>query len=107
MHEAELLHTPRCIPNLENIPSSLKSGNRIRTYDPKTDLEVSKNFKPIRAADTLPTDITLRGRLDESSIPALRVMSSHLKLRGSAATEPKNAKIHERDGPENQKSFTF
>ena len=106
-HEPELLHTLRYIPNLENISSSLKSDNRIRTYDPKTTLEASKSFNPNRAANTPPTDITLRGVLDKSSIPALRVMSNHLKLRGSAAPEPKNAKNHARNGPENRKFFIF
>ncbi len=107
MYAPELLHALRYIPNLENIPSSLKSDNRIRTYDPKTDVHATKSFYSIRAADTLPTDITLRGKLDKSSIPALRIISSHLKLRGSAATEPKNTKSHERNGPENRKSFIF
>ena len=47
-------------------------------------------FNPIGAADHPPTDITLRGKLDKSKHPALRVMSNQRKLRGSAAPAKKS-----------------
>ena len=70
---------------------SSKSDNRNESYDLKTTPEVIKMYNLIGGADHPPTDITLRGKLDKSKHPALRVISNQRKLRGSAATTRKRA----------------
>jgi hypothetical protein len=93
-HESELLHALRYIPNLEHIPSSSTSDDRIRTYDPKTDLEPPNSFGPHGDQFHPPTDITLRGKLDKSSIPALRVIwkpNEIARQRSSRARKLENA----------------
>ena len=102
-YEHELLHAPRYILNLQYISSSSKSDDKDQSYARKTNLHATKSFNPRGEPDTPPTDNTLR------SMAALRVTYSYiiLILRGSAAPEPKNTKIHEQNRPLNLKFFIF
>ena len=83
---------------------SLKSDNRNESYDLKTTPEVIKMYNPIGGADHPPTDITLRGSSINRCIPALRVMSSQRKLRGSAATARKHAENSNGEGLKTENS---
>ena len=103
----ELLHALRYIPNLENGSSSIKTTVHKFELWSKNRPRTTKNVELNRAPRFPATDITLRGKLDKSSIPALRVMWSILKLRGSAAPAPKNRPDHGRRAPRTRKSSHF
>ena len=110
MDRPVLLHAPRYYKYLQIVNSSFKLNLGIRGYDRKTDQKIQivcvHRGGPItRCAFTL----TLRAGCEH----IFQLYKPHprnkyqMKLRGSAAPEQKNTKIHQRNGPLKANFFAF
>ena len=109
-HRPVLLHALRYYKYLAIFKSSFKLNVGIRSYDRKT-YQKNTNSCVHRGGPITRCVFTLTLRAGCKHIFQLYKPHLHnkyqMKLRGSAAPEHKNRKIHQRNGPLNVKFFIF
>ena len=98
-----LLHAPRHYKYLVSFKSSFDLNLGIRSCARKTDQKLRIVCASSDGQITRRRPIVLL--YDDSHL--YEPFDCRMKLRGSAATEPKNTKIHQRNGPLRPKSFTL